>query len=316
MSSYMSKIKVILNPFSGKVPRIPLWMNVLLGIKRRTIDIYDSIEHYEQKIQNYFFELGINAEMVRSSSSEEAEHIAKSCARDGYDCVIAVGGDGTINSIAHGLACTETALAVIPFGTVNLFALQLDLPMDIRAACQLVARGRVRKIDLGKINDRYFNCLCGIGFDAFVIHSADSNLKKSLGVLAYIITGLRHLIRYRFYSIKLSIDDQPVKRSGYMVLISNGKFYSANMIISPKAKIDDGLLDVIIFKNRNIFSLARYLLGFRKGNLIDFADIEYYQGKKVIIEKHGNHFIHTDGEYFGRTPAKISVVNSGLKVVY
>jgi diacylglycerol kinase (ATP) len=310
-----SKIKVILNPASGKGTQLPSWISVLLGIKKRSLDIYYSIEQYERKIKYYLSELGIKAEMVRSSSSEEATHIAKLCAEEGYDCVIAVGGDGTINSIANGLACTETALAAIPLGTVNLFALQLDLPVDIRSACQLVARGRVRKIDLGKINNRYFSCLCGIGFDAFIINSADSNLKRSLGALAYIISGIRHLIRYSFRSIKLSIDNQPVKRSGYMILVSNGKFYSANMIISPKARIDDGLLDIVIFKNRNIFSLARYFIGFRKGNLIDFADVEYYQGKNLSIEKHGRHFIHTDGEYFGRTPVEISVVPSALKVV-
>ena len=310
-----SKIKVIFNPSSGKGTQLPSWVNALLGIKRRSLDMYYSIEQYERKIRYYLSELGIKAEMVRSSSAEDATRIAKKCAAEGYDCVIAVGGDGTINSIANGLACTETALAVIPLGTVNLFALQLDLPIDIRSACQLVARGRVKKIDLGKINDSYFSCLCGIGFDAFIINSADSNLKRSLGALAYIISGIRHLIRYRFHSIKISVDNQPVKRSGYMILVSNGKFYSANMIISPKARIDDGLLDVVIFKNRNVFSLARYLIGLRKGNLIDFADVEYYQGKNLSIEKHGRHFIHTDGEYFGRTPVEISVVPWALKVV-
>jgi YegS/Rv2252/BmrU family lipid kinase len=310
-----SRVMVIFNPHAGKNTGISSFIKRIPGIPRHSLDILKSPEQYKERIRQYLEEYGIKAEISQSTSAGDALRIARQCSISGYDLVIAAGGDGTINAVINGLAGSETVFGAIPLGTVNVFAIQLNLPLDLRSACELIARGKIRRIDLGKAENQYFSCLAGIGFDAYVIATADSRMKKITGAGAYILNGLINLIRYRFHSIHLSIDSQPVKHSGYIVIIGNGRFYSNNLIISPQAEIDDGKLDVVIMKSRNIFQMIRYLWSLRKGNLTDLPDVEYYQGKEINIEKHGRHFIHLDGEYYGRTPVKITVKHSALKVV-
>ena len=99
------------------------------------------------------------------------------------------------------------------------------------------------------------------------------------------------------------------------MLVSNGKYYTKEIIFSPLARLDDGLLDVVLFKNRNIFSILRYMYHLRRGTLTDLPDIEYYQGKSIEVKKHGHHGIEIDGEFYGKVPVKISVVPSALRVV-
>lgn len=309
------EVKILLNPKSGKGLQLPGYLKKLFGIRKRSLDLLQTSEEYQERIRQYLHELGVHAEFLVSKSAADATRIARRCAAEGCPMVIAAGGDGTINSVVNGLAGSETVFGAIPLGTVNVFALQLEIPMEIRAACELIARGNVRRIDLGKINNTYFTSIAGIGFDAYVIMNANPELKKKLGAGAYVLTGISNMMKYRFRKIFLTIDNLPIRRSGYVVIIGNGKFYSANMVISPLASLDDGLLDVIIFKNRNIIDFLRYLRGIQKGNLTDFPDVEYHQGKTIAIERHGHHYIHMDGEHYGHTPATISVAPSSLKVV-
>lgn len=315
-SPRFSRVMVIFNPQAGKSAGLPSFFKKLFGIPRRSLDNLKTSKQYKSRIKQYLEEFGIKAEITRSKSSADAVRIARQCSDQGYDLVIAAGGDGTINSVINGLAGSQTVFGAIPLGTVNVFAIQLNLPTDLRSACEVAVRGRVKRIDLGKTGDRYFSCLAGIGFDAFVIATADTKLKKIAGAGAYIISGILNLIRYRFHRIQITVDNQPVEHSGYLAIVGNGKYYSSNIIISPLAKLDDGRLDLVILKSRNIFRLVKYLWHLRKGTLIDLPDVEYYQGKEILVGKHGHHFIHTDGEYYGRSPVRITCEPQSLKVVY
>lgn len=310
-----SKVKIILNPKSGSTQKRPKILNSMVGMPSRMLDTNLTAETHKDRIIYYLREMGISAETVQASSADHASSLARECALSGYDLVIAVGGDGTINSVINGIVNTNTALGVIPFGTVNVFALLMDIPLEIRAACQVIARGKTRTIDLGKANNRYFSSLTGIGFDAYIIHMMDSGFKRTFGAGAYFFSGLMNLLHYRFKTIHLTIDNQPVKRTGYVVVIGNGKYYSPNMVISPAAKIDDGMLDIVIFKSHNLFRVASYLWQMKAGNLAELPDVEYLQGKHIVVEQHGNHFVHIDGEPYGHTPIDIEVVPSSLKVV-
>lgn len=310
-----SKVKLIINPHSAAGTQIPRTVQNILKKYSQSSELPTTIEDYKKRIHYYLNELGIHVETVVTQNAANAYKIAQQCAENKYDLVIAAGGDGTINAVINGIACSETALGIIPLGTINVLALLMNIPGELRAACQIIGRGKIRTIDLGKANGRYFSSLLGVGFDAYTIHVVNSKLRRIIGGAAYIITGIFNLIRYQFRTIRLTIDNQQIKRSGYLVVVGNGKYYSANMVISPQAKMDDGYLDVVIFKSHNFFRLITYFWKLRTGNLTDLPDVEYHQGKHISITREGNHFIHVDGEFSGHTPVDITICTSALKVV-
>ncbi|MDG5813834.1 YegS/Rv2252/BmrU family lipid kinase [Chitinispirillales bacterium ANBcel5] len=310
------KVKVIVNPHSGQGIKLPSPILKFIGLRKRSLDQIQNAKQLTETIRLYLNEIGMYPEFYVSKSSEDATQTARACAKNRYDLVIAAGGDGSINAVINGLAKSEVTFGAIPLGTVNLYALQLQIPMEIRAACQLIAEGNTKKIDLGKAGNKYFTCLSGIGFDAFVIKRADTKLKKILGAAAYILVGITNFFKYSFNPVILYVDNQIVPRKGYSVIIGNGKYYSSNLIIYPDASIEDGLLDVIIFKNRSILSIVNYLRGLRKGHLTEHSDIEYYLGKSIKIDKKGKHHVHIDGEPHGQTPLDISIIPKALNVVF
>ncbi|MFP4014109.1 MAG: YegS/Rv2252/BmrU family lipid kinase [Chitinispirillaceae bacterium] len=309
------KIRLIINPHSGAGYQMPGILRKLFGIRKRFLDVSLKGASFTGKIRQYLNEFGMYPEISETKSSDEATQTALLCSRQGYDLVIAAGGDGTINAVVNGLAGSGTALGVIPLGTVNVYAINLDIPMEIRSACQLIARGNTRRIDLGKAAGRYFTCLAGIGFDAYIVNQADKGLKKALGAAAYILIGLKNLVRYRFSPIRLRIDDQPKERRGFIVFIGNGKYYSSNMTISSNARLDDGMLDVVIMKDRHLLSFLGYVWGFYKGDITDHANVEYHLGRQVRIFRQGRHHVHIDGEPFGRSPVDFNVEPKALTVV-
>ncbi|MDO5576320.1 MAG: YegS/Rv2252/BmrU family lipid kinase [Fibrobacter sp.] len=311
---HFSKIKVILNPLSGKSKQLPL-IGKMLGIRYRSIDSFFSPHQFEKRIPECLEEFGINAELVKTTNSENATAIAAYCAKKNYDLVIAAGGDGTINSVINGLAGTKTTFAAIPTGTVNVFALQLNLPVEIRSSCELIAIGNTKMIDLGKVNERYFSSLSGIGFEAYIMNRTQENIRGKIGPVAYLLSGISNFFSYRFKKIYFTINNEPHTNYGYIIMVSNGKYYSANIILSPLASMEDGLLDIIVFKSKRPSSFLRYLYKTGNAKLLDCPDIEHFQAKKISIERHGNHYVHVDGEHYGHTPVEINVIPSALKVI-
>lgn len=308
------KAKIIYNPNAGQGMQLSPIFKTLLGIKHRKYEVHDSREQYIEKIQAYLATYGIHADISATNAPGHATELAKACVADEYDLVIAAGGDGTINEVINGLAYSDVTLGVIPLGTANVFGLEMKIPIEIKAACQVIASGKTQTIDLGKVNDRYFVCMAGVGFDAHVLKKADSKLKKVYGALAYAIVGILQLFTYRFRQIVIKIDDQPIRRKGYFIVIGNGKYYGGDMMFASKAELTDGYLDVCIFRHKNLFSVFNYLFGFHRGNIDKNLDLEYFQCKKAMIFKKGRHSIHVDAEYLCETPAAIHVCPSSLKV--
>ncbi|MFW5774990.1 MAG: diacylglycerol kinase family protein, partial [Chitinivibrionales bacterium] len=197
-------IKMIVNPGAGQGIQMPRLMKKIIAVQQRTTDRYANIEAYVDTIGRYLADFGIFPDIVFSQSSQHATRLARQYADQKVSLVIAVGGDGTINSIANGLAGSKTAMAVIPVGTINLFAVQMGIPLSLRSSCQLIADGCAHEIDLGKARGRFFTTVMGIGFDAQVIHEADSRLKKILGAMSFLVSGIISAFTYPFHSIRIS----------------------------------------------------------------------------------------------------------------
>lgn len=304
---------IIFNPNAGGGLQLsPIFLHIL-GIKsRRKAQHEDRLSLMKQACE-YLQHLGIACELAPTEYAGHAVELAKLYAQKGYDTVIAGGGDGTVNEVINGLVGSQSRLGVIPMGTANILALELNLPYEIEAACQVIATGKTRRIDLGNASGRYFSCMAGVGFDAHVIQKADSKLKKVWGILAYPLTLLWEFLFYRFRKIKIFIDDQPLPRTGYWVTISNSKYYAGKLPFAPQADMADGYLDVSIFKYRDIFHLILYILGIWRNEVDKIMSIEQFQCKRVVIKK-GKNGVHVDAEYLRKTPVTITVEEQAVEV--
>lgn len=309
------KVVLIMNPYSGSGSTISRYMKNVLGLKQRSFQQSESPETLSELIRNYLAEYGFNAVIHLTKSSQEAALIARSCVQMRREMVVVAGGDGTINQVVNGLAASKIALGIIPMGTVNLLATELGIPADIRAACQLLTEGTARLIDLGRINTHYFASLAGVGFDAFVKKGTSPTLKHHLGGVAYIIYAVISLIKYPFKSIRIRIDNEQHERKGYLLIIGNGKYFSANMPVAPQALMDDHKLDCIIYRKKGISGIIQYFWKIKTGNITQSPYTEYLKVDRVEIAAHGNHPVHGDGELFGTTPVTIEVVPSALNVI-
>jgi len=306
---------IIYNPNAGSGRAPSPVMQHVFGIKKRKFDDNRNRSDLMIHAKEYLKELGVDIELWPTNSQGHATELAREAVQKGYELIIAAGGDGTINEVINGMAESSSVLGVLAMGTVNVFALEMNLPSEIEAACEVIAEGKITTIDLGKAGDRYFSCMAGTGFDAHVIKKADSKLKRILGVLAYPITAIAEIITYPFKKITVLLDDQPIPRKGYWVIISNGKYYGGKIQLATFADMSDGYLDVTIFKYRGVLPALMYTLGILKNRTSQFMSIEQFQCKRIRIEKGRNTSLHVDAEYLCEAPIEITAVPASLRVI-
>ncbi len=269
-----------------------------------------------QQLTDQLGSQGIEPETMIPSSPDDMAEEAQRCARESYDLVIGVGGDGTINLILNALAQSQTALAVVPLGTANALARQLGMPSDIALACKAITKGTKTRIDLGRVNGRYFGCTSGVGFDAEVIKDADKRIKRVSGYAAYLLSGIRGLMRGPTPSVRIKLDNDAEELRGYMVLVNNGQYYGGDFVFAPNARMDDGILDIILFQRRDPGSVLRYAASLSSGTIVQDDGVVYRRARRVEVQRHGRHAIHVDGEYIGRTPAEYTIAPLALDIVF
>ena len=246
----------------------------------------------------------------------DAAKVAESCCSENYDAVVVAGGDGTINRVVNGLVFNKLPLGIIPIGSINILALELGIPHNIKKACQRIIHGQVKCVDLGKVNDHYFACMSGIGFDAKVIKHTPLVLKKAFGLLSFFFVAVKLLIRYKFRPIKFMINDENSIRTAYFLIVNNAKYYAGKFIISEQATLSDGKLDVIIMKRRNVFRLLQFCWYLTQHNLKKCSWIDIVQVESIQFIENEFHHIHVDAEYIGKQNAHIHVVPQAVRVIY
>jgi YegS/Rv2252/BmrU family lipid kinase len=203
----------------------------------------------------------------------------------GCAVVYVCGGDGTVMAAATALSGTDVPLAIVPLGTGNLFARNLDLPLDDPDAALRIGLGdATRQIDVGAIEGKRFVVMAGLGFDAAVMRDAPEKLKKTVGWPAYVVSGAKHL-RGRRISVTITIDDgQPIKRRVRTVLVGNVGRLQGGLVLLPDAQPDDGVLDVAVLAPGNALDWVRLI-----GRVVRRADVpdrrlERFGCKHIVIE--------------------------------
>ncbi len=261
------------------------------------------------------------AEFMPTASAGDAVALAKDAAHAGFDTVVAAGGDGTINEVVNGLMWAPPGLrprlGVAPIGTVNVYARELRLPLDIEAAWQVIAKGNVRRVDAGLVRSadgrrRYFAQLAGAGFDAMAIAALDLNLKRRITWLAYVVSGFEMLAR-RLPLLTVRADGDTA--TGHFVFIGKGSYYGGPFELFPDARLDDGRLTVCVFQGKRLLDVPRYIQGVLRGAHTSYPDVCCLRAKRVRVESNEPAPLELDGELWGNCPAEFSIEAGALQVL-
>lgn len=273
------------------------------------------------RISKKLVETGVaqKVDIFKTEKEGDAYREALSLKSADYDCVIAVGGDGTVNEVFYGVikSGSNIPVAVLAAGTVNDFAFSIGLPCDCDRFCKMLAQGRVEKIDMGLCQGRYFaNVLAGGAFSE-VAYSVSHKKKNKLGKLAYYIDGAKTLPKKFRHTEKLvyEFDGKTLEVDTLLFLVSNTSSVGGFRKISPLAGVDDGLLDVCIIKKIGIFGILPLFIKLRKGKHTNHKNVIYFQTEKIKISplKENNELpLDFDGEKNGSLPACVECIRDAI----
>jgi diacylglycerol kinase (ATP) len=266
------KILFIINPISGgrnkrKIPGL--------------IDVYLNKELFDYRI----------------SFTEKVEHgfmLAKAAIKDGYDVIVAVGGDGTVNEIAKAIINSTIILGIIPYGSGNGLARSLKIPLKSLDAIKSINNFNIDKIDSASFNNHFFFNVAGSGFDAHISQSFAKN--KIRGLYGYIKTTFKELRNYIPQEYVLNLDGKIIKRKAFIVSIANSSQYGNGAYIAPRADVKDGWLDVVIVKPIRWFSIPFAASKMFTNNVEGSKYVEMFKAKKIFIEREFEAAVHLDGE--------------------
>jgi YegS/Rv2252/BmrU family lipid kinase len=269
---------------------------------------------FEKFARRYLDSSIFSPHFVFTKKTNHAELLAQEGLINKFDYIIAVGGDGTINEVAKVLMGTDTPLGIIPKGSGNGLARALHIPLDQRAAIAILNKLTIKEIDAGYINGLPFFNMAGMGFDALI---SSRFVKKDLrGPVGYMQTVLNEISNYKPLDYEIVIDGRVYERKAFMISIANSPQYGNEAYISPKASMEDGLLDVCIVKPFNILYLPKMIYYLFNKTADKSKYVEIILGKNIKIKRSSMGEVHVDGEpVILDTDIEINVAPNSLKVI-
>lgn len=302
------KAVVIINPNSGP----------------KSIEL--SLENSIEKIRKAGFEV----EKLISRSTTDAKDFTTKAVKEKVDLVIAVGGDGTINEIAAHLVKTDIPLGIIPTGTANVFANELGIPTRkllkwdyVLKATDVILEGQVKYVDLGKVIfenklEKYFVMWCGIGLDAKLVAAKNTPPKKMIGriinYLSWLLKVIKLSIAFSGSKTVIKLDKRTEEINLLQAIVSNGSLYANYFTVSKHAKLDDGLLDAYLLRNRGLIFRTKILIKSILSRKL-FSELDTTQNKHISVKSETPLPVHVDAEAIGYTPVEIEIVPHALKVI-
>lgn len=269
--------------------------------------------------------IGADCALKQTAAAGGARPLAAEAIREGFETVVAAGGDGTLNEVLNGIGDVldgfeRVRLGVLPLGTVNVFAKELGMPTRLKPAWEVLRAGKETKIDLpvveymleGKPAKRYFAQLAGTGLDARAIELANWQLKKKLGPLAYVWAGVEAM---RDKPSRIVATNGTQSATGELVLIGNGRFYGGKYRLHPGADMSDGLLEVRVFPKANWLTLLRCTGMFVARMDLPEGVAKSFRSKTFTLTSEVPTPLEVDGENIGHLPATFSIQQKKLRVV-
>ena len=292
MSERDIKVQAIINPISG------------VGSKRKIPKMIEGICSKKNCSLNISFTeyAGHASELTRQAIEEGAEYI------------LAVGGDGTVNEIARAMIHSNAILGIIPKGSGNGLARELHIPMDVKRAIDLIAKGHVTTIDCCRANGQVFFCTCGVGFDAFVSLKFAHAGKR--GLLTYLEKTLQESLKYEPETYELETENGVSKYKAFLIACGNASQYGNNAYIAPQATLTDGLLDVTILEPFTVLDVPSLAFQLFNKTIDQNSRIKTFRCKQLCIRRTTPGVVHFDGDPM-ETDANVNIqlIQRGLRVV-
>jgi YegS/Rv2252/BmrU family lipid kinase len=258
---------------------------------------------------------GIDAAIRPTTAAGDAHRFARQALAEDIGLVVAWGGDGTINEVASALMHSPATLAIVPAGSGNGLAGDLRIPFDPRAALEVAATGQALTIDAGQVDGHSFFNIAGIGIDAVIAaRFAERGLRRR-GPLAYLSLSMGELMRYRSKTYRLTIDGEVLERPVMLLALANGRQYGNRVLIAPGARLDDGLLEVVVVQPMSIATVAAKLPSLFRGTLCEGPGITMRAAREIQVEAPGEIPFHVDGEpRLGADRVIVRTLPAALKV--
>ncbi len=291
---------------------------LVLGRKRPGRQIGEAVRETRQRLEAAGWE--VESEVV--VRKKDLRKLARKAVKDKLDMVVAVGGDGAVFQVVNSLAESEVVLGIIPKGTGNLLAGNLEIPKPIDKAVQVLLEGKPRTIDLGRVTldgaDKDFAVACGIGFDAVVMDATEPVQKRRWGKLAYVASAVREGRKVREVRHEITIDGNTIKTAAAQVFIAN--FGRIGSIVEPRRRViaDDGKFDVFVVKAGGpVEGLLAGWSALRQRQLGETSDRRVLRARatEVTVKSSPPQLVETDGTVIGKTPISARIRPAALRVM-
>jgi YegS/Rv2252/BmrU family lipid kinase len=278
------------------------------------------------KLTQYFERLNLgNVQFFFTRGKKHAITLAKEATKNGFDHLIAVGGDGTLNEVINGMLKIKKpnheypTIGLLPYGSANDFARTAQISNSIEKLIELIQTKTIQEIDLGKISihhtkeTRYFINIAGIGLGPEVVLS----LEQSSSVLGPSFNYFMHIVKkflsYEKKEMSCKSSNWQWKGKLLQMAVANGKFFGNAINIAPDAQLDDGLFQVVIFGELSIWHYLKNLGKLKNGVKIKHTEVHYHYGKELLLESMDSCAIEADGEYVGLAPASVSILPKAIR---
>jgi len=298
--------KVIVNPIAGAGRTRRLW----------------------PQIMGLFKGNGLRFDYSLTEARGHAIELAKSAAGNGYDMIVSVGGDGTINEVVNGLYASgkikENALGIISTGTGSDYIRTVGIPRRYEEACKRLLEPKKRAVDLGVVNytdnggqhERLFVNFAGFGFDAEIVRRTTQQFKALGSLPSYLMGLLTTLVSYRNKDIAMKVDGEVIEKRVCAVIMNNGKYGGGGMYAAPDADLADGLLDVLIIGDMSKPDLLVSLPRIYKGTHLTHRKVAIKKAREIeVSSRNGRMQLQADGELLGEVPARFRVLPSALNII-
>ena len=298
------------------MPRLSVIYNPLAGTANLTSIM--------KKMTLFWQDRGWRVTIRPTQFAGHARELALKSAEEGHEMVLAAGGDGTLGEVAGGLAFSNTIMAPFPSGTGNSFAKELEMPRfglfnrnGVVRACEALYNGLVQTIDIGRSGEEQFWLQwIGVGIDSYVVEHIEprSKIVRRFGRAGYLGEGLPIIKKFPGMRAKISVDDHEIEGDFLMIVISNCRLYAGGqLLLSPDALIDDGKMEIWIFKGTRRLTLFKYLWSIRRQHHISNPNILYYKAKSVAVDSEPSLPYHRDGDPAGSTPFSTHIERAALR---
>lgn len=290
----MKTARIIYNPTSGRE-----------AFKESLAEVLERLE-----VGGY-----ITSTHATTCAGDATQAAAKACDL-GFDLIVAAGGDGTVNEVVNGMAAYDErpALGIIPMGTVNDFAKALHIPPTIDEAVEMIVSGRSARIDIGRMNSKYFINIAGGGKITEVSYEAPSKLKSIIGPLAYYVKGIEMLPKIRSTNVKIEYDDNVFEGKVMLFMLGLTNSIGGFEKLVPDARLNDGKFTLIIVEEASLAEIGHIMTLATRGEHLKHPKVHFFKAEEVDISSFEEVHLNLDGEFGGVLPAHFINLKEHLEV--